>query len=181
MKSKFRFLVLLMPILVCMAHSQTPKGQSSGATRIHQKLTVPEPVAHLIRPLLDLRQKSQQQPEVNCSADSDPTKCTDSNEENFEKLLAKLTARRDPSSDEALVVLMCFYLGESQEETDAVIGRGRRMLKYLNKYRYVTPNIPGRSYQGSMLKDQSVKADDFAGAIRAIQKGWHTTADNPEG
>jgi len=55
------------------------------------------------------------------------------------------------------------------------------MLKYLNKYRYVTPNIPGRSYQGSMLKDQSVKADDFAGAIRAIQKGWHTTADNPEG
>jgi len=110
MKSKFRFLVLLMPILVCMAHSQTPKGQSSGATRIHQKLTVPEPVAHLIRPLLDLRQKSQQQPEVNCSADSDPTKCTDSNEENFEKLLAKLTARRDPSSDEALVVLMCFYL-----------------------------------------------------------------------
>lgn len=182
MKSKLWFLVLLMPILFYVAHSQMPTEQSRTVNRrMHQKLTVPEPVAHLIRPLLDSRQKSQQHPEINCPTDADPTKCTDSNEVNFEDLLAKLTARKDPSSDEALVVLMCFYLGESQEETDAVIGRGRRMLKYLNKYRYVIPNIPGRSYPSSMLKDHSVKADDFAGAIRAIQKGWHSGADNPEG
>jgi hypothetical protein len=183
MKSKLRFLVLLMPILVCMAHAQTPASKSPATRRMPQKLTVPEPVAHLIRPLLDLRQKSQR-PEINCPADADPTKCTDSNddfENNFEELLAKLSGRKDSVSDEALVVLMCFYLGESQEETDAVIGRGRRMLRYLNKYRYVTPHIPGRSYPGSMFKDHSVKADDFAGAIRAIQKGLRSTAENPEG
>jgi hypothetical protein len=145
------------------------------------KVLVPERVANLVRPLLDLRQKSQQQQEMDCGTDADPTKCGDPGEKKFWDLFSKLVARRDATADEALVVLMCFYIGESQEEIDAVIGRGHRMLKYLEKYRAATPVILGRAYPASMLKERSIKRDNFAGAVKAIHKGWHSTAENPEG
>jgi hypothetical protein len=77
--------------------------------------------------------------------------------------------------------MMCFNMGESQEETDAVIARGRRMLPYLTKYRNVDPLIPGRTYPDSMLKSASSKGNAFDGAVNAINHGWHSTADNPEG
>jgi hypothetical protein len=93
-----------------------------------------------------------------------------------------LTRKRGRSVDEALVVLMCFeVMGESQEDTDAVIARGRRMLPYVEKYRVGDPRIPGRSYSDSMLKSVSQKAEDFQGAIKAIKHGWRGTWDNPDG
>ncbi len=76
---------------------------------------------------------------------------------------------------------MCFYVGESQEDGDAVIARGKKMLPLLDKYKDRNPRVPGRTYPDSMLKGKSSKDDAFEGAARAIHKGWHSTADNPEG
>jgi hypothetical protein len=76
---------------------------------------------------------------------------------------------------------MCFDVGESQEETDAVIARGKKMLPFLKKYQNKNPEIPGRIYPDSMLKGPSRKADTFEGAVKAINHGWKSTADNPEG
>jgi hypothetical protein len=75
---------------------------------------------------------------------------------------------------------MCFDIGESQEEEDAVIVRGRRMLSLLRKYRNNTPTIPDRNYD-RLLRGAPSKSDAFEGAERAIRRGWHSTADNPEG
>jgi hypothetical protein len=96
-------------------------------------------------------------------------------------MLQGLVERKGPDADEALVVLMCFYVGESQEDEDAVISRGRRMLSYLNKYRRAIPSIPDRPYPDSMLKDASSKEDSFQGAVTAIKRGWRGTWDNPGG
>jgi len=93
-----------------------------------------------------------------------------------------LTQKKGRFSDEALVVLMCFdIMGESQEETDAEIARGRKMLPYVEKYRKGDPKIAGRAYPDSLLKDFSRKESDFQGAIKAIEHGWRGTWDNPEG
>jgi hypothetical protein len=72
-------------------------------------------------------------------------------------------------------------VGESQEEVDAVIARGKRMLPLLKKYQDRNPKVPSRTYPDSMLKGTSTKDDAFESAVKAINHGWHSTADNPEG
>ncbi len=137
---------------------------SSGEIQMQKPIVVPEPAGALLRPILDEVQKGGQR-----------------DERRLNDLLYGLTQKNGHGADEALVVLMCFYVGESQEEVDAVIGRGTKMLPLLNKYRDRNPNIPGRSYPESMFKGISSKDNSFKGAIRAIHNGWHSTADNPEG
>jgi len=67
-----------------------------------------------------------------------------------------LTQKKGRFSDEALVVLMCFdIMGESQEETDEVIARDRKMPPYVEKYRKGDPKIAGRAYPDSLLKGLS--------------------------
>jgi hypothetical protein len=133
---------------------------------------VPERAALLIRPLLDLRQEAVNQ----CGLQDE--KCRDG--EAYERqqqrwrkvggLLYRLTRRRSADADEALVVLMCFYIGESQEERDAVITRGRRMLPLLRKYLHGVPVVPGREYSTLLLKPEEIKTAEFAGAMKAIEK-----------
>lgn len=129
-----------------------------------QNVAVPAQVAALLRPILDEKRKGEQHDEGQLS-----------------KLLYGLTQKQGHTADEALVVLMCFDVGESQEETDAVIARGKRMLPLLKKYQDKKPKIAGRTYPDSMLKGTSNKADIFKGAVKAIKHGWHSSADNPEG
>ena len=136
-------------------------SQSAGKT---QRLTVPAQVATLLRPILDEKQKGAQHDESRLS-----------------NLVYDLTRKQNHSADEALVVLMCFDVGESQEEADAVIARGKKMLRLLKKYQDKTPGIPGRSYSDSMLRSSSDKAGTFEGVVKAINHGWHSTTDNPEG
>jgi hypothetical protein len=88
-----------------------PVPQLSGGAR---GVAVPAQVAELLRPILDEKQKSGQHDESRLS-----------------NLLYGLTQKKGHLADEALVVLMCFDVGESQEETDAVIARGKRMLPLL--------------------------------------------------
>jgi len=130
-------------------------------------VVVPEQVAVLVRPILDETQTYR-------SNGGEPNRAS----EHF----YALTKMRGRFADEALVVVLCFdVMGESQEDTDAVIVRGRKMLPYLVKYRDHSPRIPRRRYQNSLLKSSSQKARDFAGAMKAIQHGWRGTWDNPQG
>jgi len=187
-KSRVFTYVIALTCLATAVASQTTEHDALARPKgagVPRRVTVSEPVAVLLRPLLDLRQESV----TECGKPGTPSRCKDGEayerqqrrREQFEQLLHELTQRKGAAADEALVVLMCFYVGESQEETDAVIGRGRRMLGYLNRYRHAIPSIPDRAYPSSMLKERSVKTDAFAGAIRAVRKGSHNTADNPEG
>jgi len=165
-------------------HKKRPlKGAATSAK--NGEIQIPEAVANLVRPILDLRLES-----INsCGEPGASSRCVEgegydrerAREQKVDELLKNLSQQNSDAANEALVVLMCFYIGESQEETDAVIRHGRRMLKYLAKYRNTNPGVTGRDYPRSLFKEQSLKADDFSGAIRAIQKGWHSTADNPEG
>ena len=150
-----------------------------------ETVSVPETVATLVRPMLDLLQESV----AECGERGKPSNCRDGERyvherermRKFEDALRRLTKERGRSADEALVVLMCYNIGESQEETDAVIRRGRRMLLYLNKYRDQIPIIPSRQYPDSMLHNPVNKIENFEGATKAIHNHWKSTADNPEG
>jgi hypothetical protein len=121
----------------------------------------------LLRPVLDELQRYRSQ--------------SGYSEHELGELFHALTETKGRFADEALVVLMCFDMGESQEEADAVIARGRRMLPYIKKFQDNTPKIPERSYDDSMLKSPYSKDIAFQGAVKAINHGWHSTADNPEG
>jgi len=109
----------------------------SGHAATQNRVVVPEKVAALLRPVLDQLQQR--------------------NENEFVNSFYKLTQQKGASVDEAVIVLMCFYVGESQEEIDAVIKHGRRMLVYINKYRHRTPSVPGRKYPDSMLKPVPIR------------------------
>src|ERR1035437_2978620 len=158
---------VLFTLLAFVAFS-TVLAKAQATPQVSKHVLVPEQVAVLLRPVLDQLQKSRMKP----GADRHKVN---------ERFYA-LTRKKSASADEAVVVLMCFeIMGESQEDIDAVIARGRRMLPYVEKYRVSDPRISGRSYPDSMLKSPSHKAEDFRGATKAIKHGWRGTWDNPEG
>jgi hypothetical protein len=164
MNTTWRNCVILCCLGGLMSMSAGGQASTQGPPPPADDRVVAAQVAALLRPILDERQKGLQQDERLVS-----------------NLLYALSQKKGRTADEALVVLMCFDVGESQEETDAVIARGRRMLPYLKKYRAGNPRFPGRAYPDSMLKSGSAKSDAFEGAVKAINHGWHSTADNPQG
>jgi len=130
--------------------------------------TVPEHVAILLRPVLDELQHYRTE--------------GGGDRHLVDEYFYAVTKKQRRFADEALVVLMCFdVMGESQEDTDAVIARGRKMLPFIEKYRNRKPAIEGRTYPDSLLKSSSHKQSDFQGAIKAIKHGWRGTWDNPDG
>jgi hypothetical protein len=140
-------------------------------------VVVPEEVAALIRPILDLRAESI----AECGEPGTPTAPTclkgkgyerdQTRWRNVEEGLAKLIAREGTTEDEALVVLLCYYTGESGDNEDAVINRGSRELPYLLKYRKSDPVIPKRAYSGSLRFGHEVKEENFQIVINAIKNG----------
>src|SRR5579863_6493170 len=164
MNTIWRNCVVLYCLAILMSVSTRGQAPAPGPPHPADDRVVPTQVAALLRPILDERQKGTQQDESLIS-----------------HLLYALSQKKGRVADEALVVLMCFDVGESQEETDAVIARGRRMLPYLKKYRAGNPRFPERTYPDSMLKSAPAKSDAFEGAVKAINHGWHSTADNPQG
>jgi hypothetical protein len=127
----------------------------------HGTLLVPDAVAKKIIPLLD---SLRDQRDV---------------EGSFERVIRNLYKSNDPVSDEAMVVLMCFYVGESQEEIDLVLARGKRMVPLLRKYMYTTPGFRNRHYPDSMLKPFVDKTESFQGTYDGIKTGERSTADDP--
>lgn len=155
----------LLVLTVALACSPNASAQ----TQLHKAVLVPERVAVLVRPILDGWQHYQEH------------RYDGANRSQVDDCFYSLIKQKGPAVDEALVVLMCFeVMGESQEETDEVIARGRRMLPYIQKYRDAQPKFPARSYS-NLLKGLAAKDNAFEGATKAIKKGWRGTWDNPEG
>jgi hypothetical protein len=154
------------------ASAETAKTQQQPPSRknIVGRVSVPEQVVTLVRPILDLRQESIEQ----CGEPGSSSKCIQGDayereqqrQKEFADLLAQLTQRKETAADEALVVLMWFYVGESQEEADAVIARGPKMLAYLAKYRHARPKISTRAYPNSIFKNPTLRSADFTPSSR---------------
>jgi hypothetical protein len=74
------------------------------------------------------------------------------------------------ASDEALIVLMNFYLGEatSEDVLHHVTVRGKRMLPLLLKYRDARLIFPKKDY-ASILLPADVRREDFDSAIKSIE------------
>jgi hypothetical protein len=134
--------------------ASAPAADRKSTETSPRTVVLPYQVAVLVQPILDEQQRM-------VSGQS-------YNERLMGRLLYQLTRMKGSSSDEALVVLMCFYIGESQEELDEVIDRGQRMFPYLKKYRLRKPLIPERQYTGSLYKERHNKQEAFEAAEGAI-------------
>jgi len=154
----------LLVFAVALVYSSNVSAQ----VQLQKPVLVPERVAVLVRPILDGLQHYQKH------------RYDGAERSQVDEGFYSLIKQKGAAVDEALVVLMCFeVMGESQEETDEVIARGRRMLPYIQKYRDAEPKFPNRSYS-DLLKGLTAKGNAFEGATKAIKHGWRGTWDNPE-
>jgi len=157
----------LFPLLAL----STVAAQQSGK----QPVPIPEEVAALVRPILDLRQQST----TDCGQAGERETCRTGigfeREKkrwwNIGKGIGGLASQKTAAADEALVVLMCYYTGESGDNEDAVINRGRRELPYFHKYWKSDPVIPKRQYSDSIRLRRDAKEESFRTAVSAIRKG----------
>jgi hypothetical protein len=136
---------LLLAFLLTAVSTRALAGESA-----QQQVVVPELVAAIVRPILDLREESI----ADCGEPGMPTepKCLtgdgyDREQTRWWKVaegVGAVIAQKGATADEAFVVLMCYYTGEYGDDIDAVINRGRRMLPYLQQYRKRVTTIPKR-------------------------------------
>jgi hypothetical protein len=136
---------LLLAFLLTAVSTRALAGESA-----QQQVVVPELVAAIVRPILDLREESI----ADCGEPGMPTepKCLtgdgyDREQTRWWKVaegVGAVIAQKGATADEAFVVLMCYYTGEYGDDIDAVINRGRRMLPYLQQYRTRVTTIPKR-------------------------------------
>jgi hypothetical protein len=91
------------------------------------------------------------------------------------KLIAKLADIKTNSSDEALVVLMSFYIGEATGEDllHQVTVRGKRMLPLLLKYHNssIIFIFSQKNYPSSLLLAADVKKQNFDEVIKSVRAG----------
>ena len=89
-----------------------------------------------------------------------------------ERLTGKLFQDKSKSSDEALVVLMKFYIGEATgaDLLHHVTVRGKRMLPLLLKYRDARVVFSKGDY-ASIRLPADVRREDFDDAIKSIKAG----------
>jgi hypothetical protein len=80
--------------------------------------------------------------------------------------------QKNSASDEALIVLLHYYLGEanSEDELKEIVTRGKRMLPYLREYQSKVPRIDGKNYDDMLLPVDTVR-EFFTDAIDLISKG----------
>jgi hypothetical protein len=137
-------------------------GSSPGDS---STVRVPKEVACRVRPILDAACEARKE--------SEATAVGRSATQRVELRLAKLMAKKGTATDEALVVLLGYYIGEASGEDvlHAVTVRGRRMLPYLRKYRHRRTVIPGGEYPESLRAQPAVRELMFKDAVEAIEKG----------
>jgi hypothetical protein len=160
------FRLFMFPLLAFSTMTAQQRGKPP--------VPVPEDVATLVRPILDLRQQSI----TECGQGGERQACRtgigfEREQErwwNIGKGIGRLASRKSTAADEALVVLMCYYTGESGDNEDAVVNRGRRELTYLHKYLASDPVIPNRQYSHSIRLSRAAKDESFRIAISAIRK-----------
>ena len=160
------FLGIAMLVLVsCQRSYYEIKGPlTQTETGIENEIIVPEAVALLVRPILDAHSEY-----ITARRAGERT-----SERIMSELLYSLTENESSDADEALVVLTCFYIGESQEDSDEVISRGTKMLVYLGKYKNKSPIILGMDYPDLIRRRNNY---GFEGTIMAIKQGRRGTWD----
>jgi hypothetical protein len=141
-------------------------------------IVVPEASAKLARPILDL-----QKAWLECSGHHNVASCDfaaqTERQSRMSRLLYDLSRNETTPADQALAVLTCFQIGESQEEADAIIARGRRMIPLVERYRKASPVLLDRDYPSSMARKD--KQQHFKGLTDAIEHHRRGTWDDPEG
>ncbi len=88
-------------------------------------------------------------------------------------MVGALFQTKTKTADEALVVLMNFYIGESlgDDLLHQITARGKRMLRLLLKYRDAHVIFPERKYPPSLLLAPDVKKENFDEAIKSVTAG----------
>src|ERR1700687_1375150 len=123
----------------------------------------PREVQSLLRPILDL------------CAEAEESQGEHQNAVFYQvaKQTGGLFQMRTKAADEALVVLMNFYIGESpgQDLLHQVTVRGKRMLPLLLKYRNAHVIFSQRKYPSSILLAHDVKKEFFENAIESVTAG----------
>ena len=156
MKS-YRFLLLKIIVIVCGIWAAQPALTA-------QEIQVPDKPATLVKPILDAMRLAVKKQPVD---ESEGSPFWHSGE-----LLGRLFKDRSRASDEALIVLLSYYLGESNggDLVDEITERGRRMLPYLERYECCLARIPGRQYPDRMVLPSEVRRSLFEEAITNIKK-----------
>ncbi len=133
------------------------------AADVKAAVVPPRDVQELVKPILDLcaEAKASQGERQNAAFLQ------------IEKLMGMLFQMRTKASDEALVVLMNFYVGEASGEDllHQVTVRGKRTLPLLLKYRTAQVVFSGRTYPSSLLLAPDVRKEDFDKTIRNVKAG----------
>lgn len=124
---------------------------------------VPDAVSRLVIPILDAqleamrerdaqRQESMKQQAQGKSVEQFPPQPM---LKRRDALLTGIVRKRGTYADEALVVLLDYSLGEGEDVLveSEVTERGKRMLKYLSKYRSQRPLLPNRQFPEGMIRD----------------------------
>jgi hypothetical protein len=127
------------------------------------EIVPPRDVQELVQPILDL------------CADANASQGERQNAAVWQtgKLMSMLFQMKTKTSDEALVVLMNFYVGESLGEdwVHQITVRGKRMLPLLLKYRNARVIFSQRKYPSSILLAHDVKKEFFENAIESVTAG----------
>jgi len=127
------------------------------------EIVPPKEAQALLKPILDLRAKAE-------SAQGEQQQ---SAFEQSEKLIGSLFHKKSRAANEALVVLMNFYVGESLQPdlVHQVTVRGKQMLPLLLKYRKASVAFSGFKYPPSLLVADDVRKKSFDDAIEAVRTG----------
>ena len=149
-------------------------------TSARETIEVPQTVAVLISPILDIEAES-----LRLCRSTKPQSCTEGREREeeaarsaeVERLTTDLLHRKGSTANEALVVLLCYYIGEGNGEDllFSTTSRGRQMLSPLRKYARHTPRISNRSYPDGLRLSLDTKKHIFDLAIDSIEHGRDLT------
>jgi hypothetical protein len=132
-------------------------------TNVAATVVPPREVQEKVRPILDLCEEAE-------AAQGERQNATF---HQAAKLTGQLFRVKTKSSDEALVVLMNFYIGESPGEDlrHQVTVRGKRMLPLLLKYRNARVTFSQKNYPSSLLLAADVKKQNFDEVIKSVRAG----------
>ena len=150
--------VALLALLILFAGRLPLTGQT-------ETVTVPPSVTKLLIPVLDAYKKGR-------IDDSQDKEQRGGSLWNAAVMAGKVMDNKTPAGDEALVVLLHYYIGEAtgEDNTIEIIDRGKKMLPYLRKYQTHTPQIPDRDYR-ELLLERKTSQMSFREIIAAIERG----------
>ena len=130
-----------------------------------ETVIVPPPVSKLLIPVLDAYKKGR-------NDDSQDKEKRGGSLWNAAVMAGRVMDNKTPAGDEALVVLLRYYIGEAtgEDNTVEIIDRGKKMLPYLRKYQTYIPQIPDRDYK-ELLLERKTSQMSFREIIAAIERG----------